>query len=161
MVHSASVNDFIPKKSGMKNAHCRFFQRKFYSNSVSGRRIRMHKATENMVDLSKANHSLAWPQKVNSLLQFRELGEGEFSSSIQEVGGRDTPDFLYLWMTLKISVPKMSLSPRKENSILNFGPRSIRKQKTLHFPAIQSPILHFNLFKIPFAVLIIWWFEIF
>lgn len=52
----------------------------------------------------------------------------EFGSLIQRVGRRGTPEFLYLWMTPKISVPKMSLSTRKENLILNFGPKSNRKQ---------------------------------
>lgn len=44
------MNDFIPKDSGIKNAHLVVFHCKFYNNSASKSRICTDKATENMAD---------------------------------------------------------------------------------------------------------------
>lgn len=66
----AAVNDFIPKDSGMKNAHSVVFHCKLYDNSASRRKICTHKAIENMVDLSK--DELRLTTKVNPVLRFRK-----------------------------------------------------------------------------------------
>ena len=78
------MNDFIPKDSGMKNAHAVVFHCKLYNNSASGRRICKHKAVENMVHLSKIELGLTT--------------KGKSSSSIEEVGVGGTPGFLRLWI---------------------------------------------------------------